>query len=157
MRFIGIDPGASGGIAWIDEDGNADAFGFTRKTEGEIADMCKMLDNGTLLHETVATIEWVHAMPSDGKTQAFAFGQSLGLLRGMMAMTSIPLGKVDPMKWKRHFDLIVPRDKALTESKHKTRKKNLDKAKSIDLFPSLKITHSLADALLIAEYTRQYH
>ena len=75
--------------------------------------------------------------------RAFTFGQSYGFLRGMLIASEVPFDEVLPVKW-------------MTKLSCRTKgNKNITKAKAQQLFPELKITHAIADALLIAEYCRQ--
>ena len=149
MRFIGIDPGANGGIAWV-RGNESEAVAIQHLTERLAWEYIAAMEDG----ETIARIEKVSAMPGNGVTGMFRFGQSYGFLRGCLVASGIPFDEVTPQRWQKEFGLIVKGKISQTE------KKNRNKAKAQQLFPqmaSLTITHAKADALLIAEYARRTH
>ena len=155
MLIIGIDPGISGAICFF-EDGQIN----------EIIDMPVMADgkknkrqiNGPQVYnevlkrinkfpkkDIIVVIEQVSAMPGQGVTSMFNFGQSFGVVKGVCAAMQLPIHFVRPAKWKNYFDLIK------TE-------KQASRTKVIEIFPN--ISHRLskkkdvnkADAILIANY-----
>tara|TARA_R100000808_G_scaffold19628_2_gene42539 strand:+ start:400 stop:837 length:438 start_codon:yes stop_codon:yes gene_type:complete len=137
MRFIGIDPGKTGGICWIDEHGpHAMKMPTTRReqfrTLAELEDV-----------DTVAVIERVHSMPNDGKSRAWAFGVHFGGLLMALEAAGIIYSDVTPAKWQRHLDCLTGGNK------------NVTKKRAQELFPTIKCTHAISDALLLAEYCRQ--
>ena len=138
MIFIGIDPGKSGGIAWVDPHKSVHAFKMP-DTERDIWDSIDALG-----HEgTTAFIERVSAMPKQGVSSTFKFGMNYGFLRACLIAAKIPFEEVTPGKWQRSLGCLSGGDK------------NVTKAKAQQIFPELKITHAIADALLIAEYGRR--
>lgn len=149
--IIGIDPGKSGGMALVGPN-LASILSFTTSTE---KDRFKWM-SGIDPKKTFAYIEKVQAMrgKDDGRKQgvssAFAFGQEYGFLRGCLVAADIPFEELAPVKWQRPFGLIRSR-----KSETDTQKKNRHKAKAQQLFPGIKVTHAIADALLIAEYGRR--
>jgi len=92
----------------------------------------------------------VHAMPKQGVSSTFKFGQNFGTLLGILAALGIPHERITPGKWQKEFGLIR-RDKNETI----TEKKNRHKARAQELFPAVRVTHAVADALLIAEFCRR--
>lgn len=146
MIILGVDPGKSGGIAcWIPSKGMAATkMGDTEK------DVLSYLDCFPTANGGFAYIEKVHAMPSQGVTSMFTFGQNYGFLRGCLTALEIPFEAVTPHRWQKEFSLLR-RDK----NESNTDKKNRHKAKAQQLFPHLKVTHATADALLICEYGRR--
>ena len=96
-----------------------------------------------------ACIEAVHAFPGQGVTAMFSFGRNYGFLRGILIALQIPLLEVAPQKWKRDLGL------KFTAQDSKKDKKNGSKQLAQQWFPSLKITHATAEALLIAEWGRR--
>lgn len=144
MKIIGIDPGASGGIALLDDEG-AHAWKMP-DTERDTQELFEQLAGPFGL--AFAGIEKVHAMPGQGVTSMFNFGRNYGMLRGMLIANCIPFETVTPQKWQKEF--------SLRNSKWaKTKKKNKHKARAQELFPHIRVTHALADALLIAEFMRR--
>ncbi len=144
---IGIDPGKSGGIVAIFNDG-VEAFKMP-DTERDLWDLFSTIEG--YCSETFAYIERVHSMPNDGGRAAFTFGQNYGMLRAFLIASEIPFEEVIPQKWQKFWSL--PTLKSCGGSK--TKKKNIHKAKAQQLFPKIKVTHAVADALLIAEYGRR--
>lgn len=147
MRWIGIDPGASGGIAWVDGYGRWEARPMP-KTE---RDIWLLVFGLGMEEEKFALIEKVGAFPGQGVVSSFNFGGSYFGLRMALTAADIPWELVTPQRWQKEFSLIFPKSKGLSL----TQKKNLHKAKAQQLFPGGQITHATADALLIAEYARR--
>jgi len=150
MIHMGIDPGASGGIASVQSDRmiyGAWPLGPT------LADTWERVN--TILRLPAvnfsATIEHVHSMPKQGVVSTFKFGKSYGNLEAFLTAAEIPFERVTPSVWQREFGLISKKGET------KTAKKNRHKALAQELFPSVKVTHAVADALLIAEYGRRHH
>jgi len=140
---LGVDPGKSGGMAWVGCGVGA------RKMPDTERDVWEFFQRGAF-GEHFALIEKVHAMPGQGVTSMFNFGVSYGQLRMALIAASIPFETVSPAKWQRSFGLPT-----LKDAGSGTAKKNAHKAKAQELFPSLRVTHAIADALLIAEYGRR--
>lgn len=140
MIILGIDPGqSSGGVAVVDQV-SAYATAIGKMTERDIWDYISFkCPPGN----TKAYIEQVGAFPGQGRSSIFKFGQNYGLLRGLLIAAGIPFETVTAGVWQKNMRCLSKGDK------------NVTKAKAQELFPSLKITHAIADALLIAEYGRR--
>ena len=136
--YLGIDPGQSGSIAAIMPSGNATWI----KLDSTDHDIAEWLRDFPILH-TTACIEKVNAMPKQGVSSTFKFGRSFGFLQGLLVALRIPFEFVTPQKWQAEMNCRTAGDK------------NVSKAAAQRLWPSLKITHANADALLIAEYCRR--
>ena len=135
MIFIcGIDPGKQGGLAF--KKGNeVKAISFTKLTKPEIAYSLK-----SIMPDKVY-LEKVHSMPKQGVTSVFKFGEGFGHLKGVLDALCIPYELVSPIKWQTKLSCRTGGDK------------NISKEKAQQLFPQVpKITHAVADALLIMEY-----
>lgn len=141
--FIGIDPGKSGGIAFA-FDGNYDAI----KMPATLADVFSELVNATC--DATALIEKVGPMPKQGVKSMFSFGENYGALQMVLTALGCPWDLVTPAKWQKEFGLYGKKLEG-------TAKKNAHKAVAQRLFPTVKVTHATADALLIAEYCRRKH
>ena len=155
MLIIGIDPGISGAICFF-EDGQVK----------EIVDMPVMADgkknkrqiNGPQVYneilkrinkfqkkDIIVVIEQVSAMPGQGVTSMFNFGQSFGVLKGICSAMQLSMFFIRPAKWKKYFGLIK------TE-------KDASRTKVIEIFPyissqlSRKKDSNKADAVLIASF-----
>jgi len=135
--ILGIDPGQSGGIALID-DGEAGAWKMP-ETERDVYNLISDLGQ----HNPVAYIELVHSMPRQGVASSFKFGVGYGGLRMVLIALEIPFQTVAPGTWQRKMHCMSKGDK------------NVTKRRAQELFPSLHITHAVADALLIASYGQQ--
>jgi len=142
MLYYGIDPGVSGAIAVINDDGML--VDVVRNTETE-RDVWLWLSEYAKLGEGVAVIEHVHSMPRQGVASSFKFGRSYGFLRGLLIASRISFTEVTPVKWQ---NAMRCRSKGV---------KNVTKARAQQLFPEEKITHATADAILLAEYRRHLH
>lgn len=138
MVHIGIDPGKSGGIAVIDRG----AIRLCKLNYTE-ADVAEFLREASREWDKKAYIERVHSMPKQGVASSFRFGESYGFLRGLLIGLKIPFETVAPGVWQRNLRCLSKGDK------------NVTKARAQELFPSVKVTHAIADALLIAEFGRR--
>ena len=142
MTYIGIDPGKSGAIAALNDNGELDCGQEPQRndaTESDIADFIAVC----AACSKFAFIERVAARPGQGVSSSFKFGQSYGFLRGLLIANGIPFEEVTPQKWQSAMGCLSKGDK------------NVTKARAQQLFPQLKITHANADAILIAEYCRR--
>ena len=154
MIYIGIDPGKQGGIAWF-KAGVAHA----RKMPDTEMDIVMLLgtfasspEPATVLLESLAQLprgKDGKAMQSPKSVRVQA--TNYGVLRGVVQSSGMPLDDVTAITWQREFGLVTPKGKNHTQ----TQKKNLHKQKAQQLFPHIKITHAIADALLITEYLRR--
>lgn len=143
MNILGIDPGKSGGIALFSGGVEAEQMPDTER------DIHRLV-NGFAARADHAYIEQVHAMPGQGVTSMFNFGANYGGLRMVLIASYIPFESVPPAKWQREFGLPT-----LKKAGSNAAKKNAHKAKAQELFPSIRVTHAIADALLIAEWGRR--
>ena len=153
MIIIGIDPGISGAISIIENKKIIDVYDTPTMIDGkknkrqinsaQVTNIIKeRLNSGK---EVVVVVEHVNAMPGQGVTSMFNFGQSFGVIKGICAALSIPIYFVRPSKWKKHFNLI------------KTNK-DASRTKVIQVYPEIsgelsrKKDANKADAILIALY-----
>ena len=155
---IGIDPGVSGGIAWIDCDKPREfgtecrrmpdtEHGVAVLLAGIVEDSCESI---------TAYIERVHSSPQMGVSSAFTFGRGYGLLLGLLLAHRVRINDITPGTWQKAMGL-VQRGKGNTiagadRAEHTKAKKLANKEKAGNLFPWIKVTNYVADALLIAEY-----
>ena len=155
MRIIGIDPGLSGGIAVLVDLKIFDIYDMPIMSEGkknknqlnsaQLVNIIKknIISNG----DTFLIVEQVSAMPGQGVTSMFNFGQTFGSIKGICAALNLPIFFVRPAKWKKHFDLI-------NSSKDASRTKVIEMYPSISPRLSKKKDVNKADAILIARYFR---
>jgi crossover junction endodeoxyribonuclease RuvC len=143
MLFIGIDPGASGAIAVIDEFGAYVAdLKLKDATERDI--WVWVEDHCNQTADVHAAVELVHSMPKQGVASSFKFGFSAGFLRGLLVASAIPFVVVSPQRWQKEMNCMTRGDK------------NISKEAAQRIWTSgVRITHANADALLIAEYCRR--
>ena len=153
MIIIGVDPGISGAISIIENKKILEIHDTPTMIEGkknkrqingaQVTNIIKKKLNGE--KEVVVVVEHVNAMPGQGVTSMFNFGQSFGEIKGICAALSIPIYFVRPTKWKKHFNLI------------KTNK-DASRTKVIEAYPEIsdklhrKKDSNRADAILIALY-----
>ena len=153
MRIIGIDPGLSGAIAILDDNKIKELFdmpvmpdGKKNKRQLNSALLVKLIrDNIKNLEDTVMVVEQVNAMPGQGVTSMFNFGQTFGAIKGICAALGLPIFLVRPAKWKKHFELI-------NSSKDASRTKAIEMYPSISEQLSKKKDVNKSDAILIARY-----
>ena len=153
MRIIGIDPGLSGGIAILENNKVKEMFDMPVMSDGKknkrqlnSALLVQLVrDNIKDIEDTVMVVEQVNAMPGQGVTSMFNFGQSFGAIKGICAALGLPIFFVRPAKWKKHFELI-------------NSSKDASRTKVIEMYPyiaeklSKKKDVNKSDAILIAIY-----
>ena len=153
MIIIGIDPGISGAISVIENKKILEVYDTPTMIDGkknkrqinsaQVTNIIKERLNTE--KEVIVVVEHVNAMPGQGVTSMFNFGQSFGVIKGICAALSVPIYFVRPTKWKKHFNLI------------KTNK-DASRTKVIEAFPEIsnklhrKKDSNRADAILIALY-----
>ena len=153
MQIIGIDPGLSGGIAILENNKVKEIFDMPVMSDGKknkrqlnsalLAQIVK--DNIKDIEDTVIIVEQVNAMPGQGVTSMFNFGQSFGAIKGICAAIGLPIFFVRPAKWKKYFELI-------------NSSKDASRTKVIEMYPSIadklskKKDVNKSDAILIARY-----
>ena len=162
MMFIGIDPGLTGAICALDQDGaiivchDTPILTVTRNKHTrhecnrvEMAHMVREILHGRDSYgEPVAAIERVASMPNQGVASSFTFGMGYGIWLGILATLHVPTDLVHPARWK----------KTMLDSMGKN--KDASRVRALELFGkqvdlSKKIHHGRADALLLAEYRRR--
>ena len=155
MFIIGIDPGITGSICFLEDGKIIDVVEMPNMSEGK---KNKRQVNGAQVFYEISSriknlkkenikviIEQVSAMPGQGVTSMFNFGQSFGILKGICAAMQLPLYFVRPAKWKKYFNLI-------------NSEKDASRTKAIEVFPyfsaqlSRKKDSNKADAILIASF-----
>ena len=155
MLIIGIDPGISGSICFFEDGKVLDAIEMPTMTDGK---KNKRQVNGAQIYNEIikrvkkndkqnvrVVIEQVSAMPGQGVTSMFNFGQSFGILKGICSAMQLPVYFVRPTKWKKYFNLI-------------NSEKDASRTRAIEIFPyfsselSKKKDSNKADAILIASF-----
>ena len=153
MKIIGIDPGLSGAIAVMEDNKVLNIFDIPVMSEGKknkrqlnSALLVNLLKKNINKEEEVAVVvEQVNAMPGQGVTSMFNFGQTFGALKGICAALELPIFFVRPSKWKKHFELI-------------NSSKDASRTKAIEMYPKLssqlskKKDVNKSDAILIARF-----
>ena len=142
MSVLGVDPGATGAIAFEGKNGGLKVFRFKDKTPREIAFAFEFANFGS---RSIAYVENVGAMPKDGKHNAFQFGFNTGFIHGILETLDFDIKLVHSQAWQRFHKLGA-------KFASKTDRKNAHKALAQKLFPDIKVTLDMADAILIAVY-----
>ena len=142
-KFIGIDPGKSGGVAVINGE-TAKVYACPRTVE-DMSTLIGLCLNNVSANEIRIAVEKVWAFPTDGRRGSFTFGENYGQWQGILASHELEPIYVTPKKWQAHFEIKKGLPKPI-------RKKVL-KQMAKDKYPNTKgITLKTADALLIALY-----
>ena len=155
MYVIGIDPGISGSICFLEDGKILDVIEMPTMAEGK---KNKRQVNGSQIYNEIllrinkvskqnirVVIEHVSAMPGQGVTSMFNFGQSFGILKGICSAMQLPMYFIRPVKWKKYFNLI-------------NSEKDASRTRAIEIFPyfssqlSKKKDSNKADAILIASF-----
>ncbi len=155
MKFIGIDPGLSGGLALLDEKGKVlEAVGMP-DTEAGLWLLLSKWSHEARLEPLKGYLEKVRASPQMSKGSIWTFAQGYGSLRAFLIAAGIPFEDVAPQRWQRFVGVRDKTGARALKDVDTTAKKNRHKAMAQALFRSVTVTHKLADALLIAEYGRR--
>jgi hypothetical protein len=139
--FIGIDPGVSGAITALNENGKVVALTKMPQTMGELLSFLQQFTD----NDTTCYLEKVHARPGDGAASMFKFGQGFGWLQMALLAAKIKTIEVLPNTWMRGLGI-----KSKKKDETKTAYKNRLKFIAEQLFPEQKVTLWNSDALLIA-------
>ena len=155
MLIIAIDPGISGSICFFKDGKILEVIEMPTMTEGkknkkqvngaQIYNEISAKINGIEKHNIRVIIEQVSAMPGQGVTSMFNFGQSFGILKGICSAMRLPMFFIRPAKWKKYFSLI-------------NSEKDASRTKAIEMFPyfssqlSKKKDSNKADAILISSF-----
>ena len=154
MLIIGIDPGISGSICFFEDGKITEVIEMPVMTEGK---KNKKQVNGAQIYneflkrinnkddEIRVVIEQVSAMPGQGVTSMFNFGQTFGAIKGVCAALKLPIFFVRPSKWKKYFELI-------NSSKDSSRTKVIEMYPSLSNQLSKKKDVNKSDAILIARF-----
>ena len=116
MLIIAIDPGINGAICFFENGEVKEVLEMPTMAEGK---KNKRQVNGYQMYNELSyrikkydiqninvVVEQVSAMPGQGVTSMFNFGQSFGVIKGICAAMQLPIFFVRPAKWKKHFELI---------------------------------------------------
>jgi len=160
MLIIGVDPGVSGSICFFRDGKILDVIEMPVMNEGKKS---KKQVNGAQIYNEISkkinsnpetkirvVIEHVTAMPGQGVTSMFNFGQSFGVLKGICSAMRLPMFFVRPAKWKKYYNLI-------------NSEKDASRTRAIEIFPnfssqlSKKKDSNKADAILIASFYYETH
>ena len=160
MLIIGIDPGISGSICFLLDGKIFEVLEMPTMAEGkknkkqingsQVYNEINRVINKIQNQEVRVVIEQVSAMPGQGVTSMFNFGQSFGILKGICSAMKLPMYFVRPAKWKKYFNLI-------------NSEKDASRTKAIEIFPyfseelSKKKDANKADAILIASFYNETH
>ena len=155
MLIIGIDPGISGAICFFENGEIKEVIEMPTMADGK---KNKRQINGSQTYNEISqrikninkkdifvVIEQVSAMPGQGVTSMFNFGQSFGVLKGICSAMQLSTFFIRPVKWKKYFNLIKS-------------EKDASRTKVIEIFPyissylSKKKDSNKADAILIASF-----
>ena len=122
------------------------AEGKKNKRQLNSAQLVNIIKDSTKPDDEIAVVvEQVNAMPGQGVTSMFNFGQTFGAIKGVCAALELPIFFVRPSKWKKHFELI-------------NSSKDSSRTKVIEMYPSLssqlakKKDVNKSDAILIARF-----
>ena len=155
MIIVGIDPGIAGAICFFSSGNVIDVIDMPTMAEGkknkkqvngrQIYNEIMLIKNKFMNEKMSVIVEQVSAMPGQGVTSMFNFGQSFGVIKGICSAMQLPIHFVRPAKWKKYFNLI-------------NTSKDASRSRAIEIFPKIseklkrKKDTNKADAILIASY-----
>lgn len=147
--IIGIDPGITGAVAILNDDGSFHGvFDMPVIQPGKrkrinSSGLARLIEENMSEFVAVAYIEQVGAMPGQGTASMFSFGHAAGVADGVLAALSIPIEYVTPQTWKKNYSL-------------NGKDKEASRAKGIQLYPQASLARKKdvgrAEAILIARY-----
>lgn len=149
MIAVGIDPGKSGGVAFIYTDSKGDVVAHSYVYD-DMVFIDKMRDIKDMSTRVSVCVEKVNAMPKQGVVSVFTFGKSLGFIEGVLKAFNLPYQLVPPTKWRSEFSLTGDKSQSITVCQK--------------LFPDVNLMATMrcrkphdgmAEALLMAEYARR--
>lgn len=156
QAILAIDPGVSGGIAFLDEEGNAWVRNMP-ETDGDFCDFIlelKASSKGSIICYLEKVGGFMAQRDKDGKQKnvaaahnMFTFGNNFGFMRGVLHAMTVPVEMVLPAHWQS--TLSIPKK---VKGMGNTPWKNLLKEEAQRRYPELKVTLNTADALLILSY-----
>lgn len=150
MTYIGIDPGKTGALAILDDEDYVRVLPYDKQAYIKALGLFSKKLHPYLSDEAKCVLEHVGAMPGQGVTSMFNFGECFGWLQGALDAFSIPYELVRPQKWKKEFSVSD---------------KNSSIAVARRLFPDVSLRRNddcrkdddgMAEALLMAEYARRH-
>ena len=153
MIIFGIDPGISGAISVLENKKVIEVFDMPTMIDGKKnkkqvngAQVTNIIKGRLDVEKEIAVVvEHVNAMPGQGVTSMFNFGQSFGVIKGICSALGLPIYFVRPTKWKKYFNLIKT-------NKEASRTKVIEVYPEISSKLSRKKDSNKADAILIARY-----
>ena len=155
MIIVGIDPGIAGAICFFSNGNVIDVIDMPTMAVGkknkkqvngrQIFNEITSIKNKFINENIIVVVEQVSAMPGQGVTSMFNFGQSFGVVKGICSAMELPIHYVRPARWKKYFNLI-------------NSEKDASRTKVIEMFPNIsnkfskKKDNNKADAVLIAQF-----
>lgn len=146
--YLGIDPGKDGALTILIEEDDMKCDGVVivpYDADLYITNLMRYKDE--IVH---CILESVHAMPGQGSTSMFNFGQNFGFIQGVLKTLGIPYELVPPQKWKKEFSVTADKNTSINVAKR--------------LFPGVSLKRTdrcttdhdgMAESLLMAEYGRR--
>lgn len=142
LILVGIDPGASGGLAW-QVPGFSTAVENMPDTPHELCQLLECIQKDGSVRVFLEEVGGYTGGPGAPGSKMFNFGRNFGQILGVCAALGIPVELVKPQRWQKALSLGT--SNGLT----KTQWKNKLKAKALQLYPDVRVTLAVADALLI--------
>lgn len=147
MIYIGIDPGQSGAMALIETiERGVQGVSVVPFSENRYKEELEAISD----IQCICCLERVGAMPKQGVTSMFKFGENFGFIQGLLTAYSIPYELVTPQKWKKEFQITGDKNSSIAVCKR--------------MFPDVSLRRTerckkdhdgMAEALLMAEYARR--
>ena len=147
--YIGIDPGKTGAIAFLD---SATSFGKVHDMpwiakDIDIQQVKGWLKDARQKDYCVACLEYQQAFPRQGAVSAYTLGEGVGQLKGLLLGMEIAFEEVRPAKWKVALSIPVkaPKEQSMMAARRLFPEADLGRKKD----------QGRSEALLIAEYRRR--
>ena len=146
---LGVDPGINGGISAITISSNNEHCEVMRFPKDLQDAWGFLIDSFASAEDAHIYVEHVHSFPGQGVASTFTFGRNLGQWEGLISASGCPINFVSPQKWMGFYET----KKGLTRKERKRYLRGIAE----DLFPNVKMTFNISDALLIANYCKEMY
>ena len=166
--FIGIDPGMSGAVSIIGNNGTEIYPMPLTVTQDDIDSVTinRILRETEARGKTFVILEKAQAMTGQGVTGVFTYGKGYGKILAVLELSSVPFAEVHPTKWKKAAGLSIPKIKGEKDSERKKKLKRASVDLALKLFPGERdrilgprggINDGIAESLLLADYGRRIY
>ena len=145
--YVGIDPGKKGAMAIFDAHTRSAITVPFDKLDYKVELQYIMVNEAIDSNDIICCLESVHAMPKQGVSSMFSFGENYGWIQGVLDTLGIPYELVHPQKWKKEFSITADKNTAIEVCRRMFPSLNLKRTER-----ARKDDDNIAEAVLMAMY-----